>query len=217
MRLAIELNDVIRDYTSAFKTYYKKSVDPYFDIEDDKITSLEYDEVFPFKSTDDYMKFRFIDYPFELNGRAEAMGKMLPYKLTYWLQNGLRDMDEEYVPDVLFVGMNESPLTIQATYFFLSKIQSRVRQVFFPTSYDELWDKCDMLITANPHLIENAPEDKIVIKIEAPYNKEIACKYSFKSLSELIDDKNETVIKILCGEEIEENKTENTETKTDGE
>ena len=212
MRLVIELNDVIRDYTTQFKTYYKKGIDPYFEIEDEKINSLEYEEVFPFKDNDEYIKFRFIDYPFELNGRAEPMEKMLPYKLTYWLQNALRDMDEELVPEVAFAGINEAALTIQATYFFLSKIQTRVREVFFPKTYDELWNKCDMLITANPHLIENAPEGKIVIKIERPYNKDIPCKYTFKSLTDVIDDEKETVIKLICGEELEENNETETDT-----
>ena len=53
------------------------------------------------------------------------------------------------------------------------------------------------MITANPNLIENCPEDKVVIKIERPYNKEVETKYSFSNLFEAIKDENETIIKII--------------------
>jgi hypothetical protein len=36
-----------------------------------------------------------------------------------------------------------------------------------------------------------------------PYNVMAECKYSFKSLNDIINDENETLIKILNGEENE--------------
>ena len=53
--------------------------------------------------------------------------------------------------------MNESELSIQSTYFFLSKIGARVRMMFFPQSADELYDMCDIVITANKEVVEGAP------------------------------------------------------------
>ena len=53
-----------------------------------------------------------------------------------------------------------------------------------------IWDKCDVLITAEPKLLENKPEGKIAIKIEMPYNKECQSDYTYSKLSEFLDDNN---------------------------
>ena len=132
--------------------------------------------------------------------KAEAMDKMLPYKLNDWLQNTLRDVDEDKIPEVMFVSALESGLTIQATYFFLSKIQTRVREVYFPIDSSTIWDRCDLLITANPKLINSVPDGKRVIMIETPYNVECEPDYKFKSLMDVICDEDEIVLKIVNGE-----------------
>jgi hypothetical protein len=84
-------------------------------------------------------------------------------------------------------------LTIQSTYFFLSKIGCRVRECYFPTDSLTIWDKCDILITASPKLIEHKPEDKKVIKIEADYNKELNGDDVYKDVCEFFSDINNTL------------------------
>lgn len=200
MRIAIDINDVLRDYTTQFKNYYIKGIDDTFEIDDKDIKSFDLFEVFPFKDRNEYNKFRYVDYAFEIYGRAESMDKMLPYRLSDWVQRTLRDLDEENVPEVLVVCPFEAGLAIQSTYSFLAKTMTRIREVHFPTDSSKIWDKCDILITANPNLIENAPEGKTVIKIETPYNIPAEAKYSFKSMMDVINDPEETVIKILTGE-----------------
>lgn len=203
MKIAIDINDVLRDFTTQFKNYYIKGIDPSFEIEDKDINSFDLPEVFPFKDKNAYHMFRYIDYAFELYGRAEAMDKMLPYRFNDWTQKTLRNLDKENIPEIMLVSPFEIGKSIQSTYSFLSKISSSVREVYFPIDSYTIWDRCDILITANPNLIENVPEGKIVIKIDTPYNKSVECKYSFKSLMDVITDENETVIKILTGEENE--------------
>ena len=203
MKIAIDINDVLRDFTTQFKNYYIKGIDPSFEIEDKDINSFDLSEVFPFKDKNAYYMFRYIDYAFELYGRAEAMDKMLPYRFNDWTQKTLRNLDKENIPEIMLVSPFEIGKSIQSTYSFLSKISSSVREVYFPIDSYTIWDRCDILITANPNLIENVPEGKTVIKIDAPYNKSVECKYSFKSLMDVITDENETVIKILTGEENE--------------
>lgn len=201
MKIAIDINDVLRDFTTQFKNYYIKGIDPSFEIEDKDINSFDLSEVFPFKDKNAYHMFRYIDYAFELYGRAEAMDKMLPYRFNDWTQKTLRNLDKENIPEIMLVSPFEIGKSIQSTYSFLSKISSSVREVYFPIDSYTIWDRCDILITANPNLIENVPEGKIVIKIDTPYNKSVECKYSFKSMMDVITDENETVIKILTGEE----------------
>ena len=201
MKIAIDINDVLRDFTSQFKNYYIKGIDPSFEIEDDEITSFDFSEIFPFKDRNAYNIFKYVDFAFELYGRAEPMDKMLPYRFNDWTQKTLKDLDKEYIPDIMLVSPFETGKSIQSTYAFLSKISSSVREIYFPVDSSTIWDRCDILITANPNLIENAPEGKTVVKVEMPYNKNVETKYTFKSLMDVINDENETIIKILTGEE----------------
>ncbi|MBP5456687.1 MAG: hypothetical protein J6Y37_09320, partial [Paludibacteraceae bacterium] len=156
IRIAIDINDVVRDYSRQFSECYKKYTGNWNDTPD--VTSFDYMECFDFADNDEYVNFRYVDYAFDLSAKAEAMDKMLPYKLNDWLQNTLRDVDEDKIPEVMFVSALESGLTIQATYFFLSKIQTRVREVYFPIDSSTIWDRCDLLITANPKFINSVPD-----------------------------------------------------------
>ena len=127
---------------------------------------------------------------------------MLPYAFNDWLQNTMRDFDEEDVPEIMLVSPFEANLTIQATLTFLSTFPSRVREIYFPVDSQTVWDRCDILITANPIYLENVPEGKHVIKINKPYNKGYETKYSFDSMLELIKDKDEIIRKIILKEDV---------------
>ena len=41
MKIAIDINDVLRDFTTQFKNYYIKGIDPSFEIEDKDINSFD--------------------------------------------------------------------------------------------------------------------------------------------------------------------------------
>lgn len=197
MTIAIDINDVIRDNMYQFKTIYEKFINPDFDIDLKDITSYNMLEIYPFDGEEDLAKFKYVDYPYELYGRAQCCDKMLPYVLNDWLERTLRDVDEENIPNVMFFSPFEMGLAIQSTYAFLSGNTFRVRELYFPTNSITIYDRADIVITAQPSLIENCPEGKTVIKIEKPYNKDIETKYSFNSLMDVIKDENNTVINIL--------------------
>lgn len=197
MTIAIDLNDVLRDYTGQFKKVYQKHIDNSFEIEDENITSSNLEEIFPFNNEEEYNKFVYIDYPYEIFGRAEAVDQMLPYRFNDWLQNTLRDVDADKIPNVMIVSPMEANLTIQASMAFLAKFPSRVREIYFPIDSSTVWDRCDILITANPLFLNNVPEDKIAIKINMPYNKDIECKYSFDKMMDVIQDKEDTIINLI--------------------
>ena len=40
-------------------------------------------------------------------------------------------------------------------------------------------------------------EGKVAIKIKAPYNEDVECEYTFDSFIELIQDKDETINKLI--------------------
>lgn len=202
MKIAIDINDVLRDYSRQFRIRYNKSVDELFEIEDEDITTLDFYEIFPFENREAYNNFKYVDNAYEIYARAEAVDKMLPYAFNDWLQNTMRDFDEDDVPEIMLVSPFEANLTIQATLTFLSTFPSRVREIYFPVDSQTVWDRCDILITANPIYLENVPEGKHVIKINKPYNKGYETKYSFDSMLELIKDKDEIIRKIILKEDV---------------
>lgn len=197
MRIAIDLNDVLRDYTRQFRLQYQKFIDPYFDIEDNEITTLNFNEVFPFESEDAYKRFKYVDNAFEIFGRAEPMEKMLQYKFNDWLQNNMRDFDDDDIPEIILISPFESGLSISSSLLFLSTFGAKVREILFPIDSKSVWNKCDIIITANPIYLEDVPEGKTVIKINAPYNKDFETEYSFNSMMDLINDQDEIIRKLI--------------------
>jgi hypothetical protein len=48
-----------------------------------------------------------------------------------------------------------------------------------------MWDEIDVLLTSNPALLLEHPDDKTIIKYQTDYNKQIDTKYSITELKEL--------------------------------
>jgi hypothetical protein len=48
-----------------------------------------------------------------------------------------------------------------------------------------MWGSIDVLLTANPNLLLNYPEGKVVIKYETLYNQNIDVEHSITKLKEL--------------------------------
>lgn len=200
-RIAIDLNDVVRDYSGQFINCYQKLIDPKFEMKDEEITSFDFSECFPFKSKSEYNDFKYTDAAFELHARAEMTDARLQGILTDWTDNILTNLDVDEDPEVFFFSPFELGITISATLSFLAAHGVRAREYYFPVNSMSIYDKCDILITANPNLVENCPEGKIVIMIDRPYNKNVETKYLFRNLFEAIKDEDETIIKLIEGKE----------------
>lgn len=189
MKIAIDLNDVLRAYTRNFAKVFKQEYDHTFDSDTIEITTNNLEQVFPFENKTEYNRFVYQDYPFELFGKCDAMTKETPAALTLWV-NKLKDIDTEEVIDIMIVSPMEYGLSIQSSYFFLSKLGCKVREVYFPTDSLTIWDKCDVLVTANPKLLGNKPEGKISIKIVADYNTENDADETFTNVCDFFADLN---------------------------
>lgn len=184
MKLAIDLNDVIRDYSRNFVKYFKKGINHSFNEEDVEFYTNDMRLLLPFSSDEQYKRFTYEDYPFELYGKCPAVDKNLPRDLNEWIEFDLLDEDIE----VMFVSPMECDLTIQSTYSFLAKIGSRIREVYFPIDSSTVWDKCDVLITANPRFFNNKKDGKVIIKVNKDYNVECEADYSYDSLNDIMKD-----------------------------
>lgn len=186
MRIAIDLNDVIRDYSRNFVKYFKKGINHSFNEDNVEFYTNEMQILLPFSNDEQYRRFVYEDYPFELFGKCPTVDRNLPRDLNDWVEFKLPDEDIE----VIFVSPMESDLTIQSSYSFLAKIGSRVREVYFPVDSSTVWDKCDVLITANPLFFNNKKEGKTIIKINKEYNKNYSSNMAYESLLDIINDKD---------------------------
>ncbi len=74
-----------------------------------------------------------------------------------------------------------------ASLFFLSKFGCLIEKVKFysNSTINSMWNEIDVLLTANPDLLLQHPSDKLLIKYETEYNKNINSLYSIKNLKEL--------------------------------
>jgi hypothetical protein len=160
-----------------------------FDVDEIEITSLDYENVFPFPNRQEYEKFVYEDYPYEIFGCADSVSKELPVKFLEWQTRTLTNIDTDEPIEIMFASTMEFQLTLTSTYFFLAK-DYRVREMYMPTDSATIWDKCDVLITANPKLLLNKPDGKTSIKINTTYNTELEADYEYDSMVEFMEDKN---------------------------
>lgn len=191
LTIGIELNHVIRNINRQILRYYAKEFDPSMDWEelDDKTDVFE--KFCKFESKYQKNNFLYIDYPYEIFGCANTSEKKLATKITTWLSEITNIEDEDI--RIVFYSLDEDALTIQSTFFFLSKIGTRVRKVIFPKSIEELWSECDVVITARNEFFEKEiPENKKVILINRDFNADNKEKafLNYDNLSDIINDNN---------------------------
>lgn len=189
IKIGIELNGVIRNVNKQILKYYQKDIDPSIDL--DEID--EKDDVFKyakFDSNKSKNEFIYIDYPYEIFGCAKTIDKDLPVEINNWMVEMTNREDEEFM--VVYYSLNEEYLTIQSSYFFLSKIGTRVREIFFPRDINEIWNRCDVVITANDNVLKAKPSDKKSVKIINTVNKDSDVKgdFEYDSMSSIIKDNN---------------------------
>ena len=197
IKIAIDLNDVIRDYTNQFISSYQRILDPTFEIKKEDVTDFDFSRVFPFSTKDEYNQFKYYDAAFEIHARADVMDEKLHSGMNNWIYNTLKNLDVDEDPEVIFFSPFESNLTIQSTLSFLSAHNARVREYYFPTDSKTIYDRADIVITANPELIQACPEGKTVVKIKAPYNRNIECEYTYNSLMDVIEDPYHKIIDLI--------------------
>lgn len=190
IKLGIELNGVIRNINHQMCKYYAKGIDDNFTYDKLDEDNMNPRDVFRDK-LDTEKKFRefvYIDYPYEIFGCAQAMQRGLSARFTNWLAD-IPNFEKETI-EVSTYSLDEEALTIQSTYFFLSKFASRVRKMIFPESTEEVWDNFDVVITCNPNVIRSMPKDKKFILIERDNNIQFKDQAvaSYKTMRELLDD-----------------------------
>ena len=212
-KIGIEINGVLRDTISKFTELYEKHlVDSHFNESTDKtyeiefsgdtdevielnenvevnnfeykvlspVTSLDLGSHFSFPSKDDLYSFMYEEYTMELFGHAPST-EMLSFNLLNDIYYNLRDTYD------LMIVSDEIGRSKPSSLFFLSKFGCLVEKVFFYSEItkNDMLGEVDILLTANPDLLLNKPDNKIIIKFITDYNKNIKSEYEIYSLSDL--------------------------------
>lgn len=206
MRIGVELNGVLRDTIGKFHQVYEKYLVDGYEFSSDKtykldmsgnteidiqlepfeygiiseVTTLNLLNHFKFQSQQELYDFMYNDYTMEIFGHAGSVEN-----------TGMMDFNELYLDirdkhDILIVS-DEIGKSKPASLFFISKFGCLVETVKFYSeiTINSMWDSVDVLLTANPNLLLSCPHDKIVIKFNTDYNKDIKVKYDISSIKQL--------------------------------
>ena len=188
MKICFTLDDVIRAKTIKIGETYKKYINPDINLDGLDLSTNDYCKIFGFKNEDEYEKFLYEDYAFDIFAHANVTKKSIDKEMILWHLN-LQDYDcgDEKI-ELMIANPFEFNTSIGFTCFFLSKIATRIREFYFPADSLSIWDKCDVLVTADPRLINAKPEGKKCIKIEMPYNKDCEADITYSNLSEAFNN-----------------------------
>ena len=110
IKVAIELNGVVRNINKQILKYYVKDFDQSIDLDEVDEKDDPY-KVVKFNSLKARNEFLYIDYPYEIFGCAKAMEKDLPRDLNNWLAELTNFEDEEI--EISFFSLHEEAITIQ--------------------------------------------------------------------------------------------------------
>ena len=197
MKIGIDI-DTIRDVNSQAVKYYKRDINPQFVMKDGVFPKdINIDKDLDFKTKKEKIDFFNVDYSYEIYGMASLFSRNLSVNLNKWIN----DIRGEYISfseekkslfsklfkkkkkcnfdveriDVSLFGIMASEPIIGFTYFFLSKIASRCREVFFPIDSDDVFKRCNVVVTSDPKMIRKSGDDTFLIVIKRKYNERL-CK-----------------------------------------
>jgi hypothetical protein len=212
-RIGIEINGVLRDTISKFTQLYEKHMideDEYdgktFDVDISgnteelaskeefeykilsDVTSLNLMDHFRFNDENELYSFMYEDFAMQIFGHAGStetftFNQLNNLYLKYREENELLIVSDE-------IGKSKP-----ASLFFLSKFGCLLEKIKFysNSTINSMWGEVDILLTSNPSLILEKPKDKIVVKYNTTYNKNISCDYEINSFEEF----DETLQKII--------------------
>lgn len=188
MRIGIELNGVLRDTLKKIQQEYEKWYieNPFKEKTEfeykvlSDVTTLNIRDHLSFVDNDELYDFLYKEHTMEIFGHSGSVEN-----------SSMMDLNDLYLDlrdnhDIIVVS-DEIGKSKPASLFFISKFGCLVETVKFysESTINSLWDSIDVLLTANPKLLLNYPENKILIKYNTVYNSDIKTKYSIYNLKEL--------------------------------
>jgi hypothetical protein len=153
------------------------------------VTSLNLTEHFKFQNEEEYYSFLYEEHPMEIFGHSPST-EMTTFNDLNNIYFNLRNEHD------LMIVSDEIGKSKPASLFFLSKFGCEIEKIKFysNSTINSMWNEIDVLLTSNPILLLNHPSDKISIKFETDYNKNINTPHSIKTLKEFEDKLKELKI-----------------------
>jgi len=204
MRIGIEINGVLRDTIGKFTQLYEKHMieekdddSKTFDVDISgnteelvsseefeykilsDVTSLNLMDHFRFNDENELYSFMYEDFAMQIFGHAGSTETF-----TF---NDLNDVYLKYRDNnELLIVSDEMGRSKPASLFFLSKFGCQLEKIKFYSNVtiNSMWNEIDVLLTSNPNLLLEKPKDKIVVRYNTNYNKNVDCEYEISTLKE---------------------------------
>lgn len=213
MKIAIDINGVIRDvFTKASQIYEKFYIEDKLDTinsefdtkteewvekEDEKsfeyslnlpVTNLNLINHFKFPNKEELYDFFYVDFPMQIFGHSSSLTNTTFNELNDFY---LKFRDENEIALI----SDEMGKSKPATLFFLSKYGTLLETIKFYSNItmNKVMNEFDIILTANPNIITLFSESKKVIKFNTTYNNEIESKYQIDKLSEFEEILNKII------------------------
>jgi len=208
MKIAFDLNGIIRDvFKKAEQVYtkfyledesesenvkeYDSENEEWTDVENIDsfeyglnlpVTSMDLINHFKFKSSDDLYNFFYIDFPMNIFGHSPSVSGNT-FNILNDLYVDYRDENE------ITIISDEIGKSKPATLFFLSKYGCLIENIKFysKVTLEHTFEYFDIIITSNPDILSLEKDNKILIKYETTYNKNLESDYTIKCITELDD------------------------------
>lgn len=188
MKFAFDTDEVLRDFLGKVEAVYEK-----FFIEDyvyeDGEDNFDYKITKPFSSTTlsnhfsfpnetEFINFMYYDFPMNICGHAPSISATTFNIVTEIQKNTIKKRDK------LSVICKAIGKQRPASLFFLSKYGLEVDDIHFynKKTLKKMWSKFDVIVTANPDLLEIKPKNKKSIKVRTPYNENSPSDYTIDSI-----------------------------------
>lgn len=188
MKIAIEINGVLRDTVKKIEQVYEKFyveniLNEKRDFEYEilsPITSLRLQDHLKFRDNDELYDFLYTEHCMEIFGHASST----EYSTFIDLNDFYVDMRDNH--DITLIS-DEIGKSKPATLFFLSKFGCQIEKIVFYNKFtlQTVWNEIDLLLTANPDLLLNHPTDKKIIKYNTNYNTNITDLPNIDNIKEL--------------------------------
>lgn len=206
MKIAIDLNGVVRDVFSKSAQVYEKfyldelseSSSSHYNEEtkewvkedenedsfnyelDLPVTSLNLIDHFKFDKSEDLYNFFYVDFPMEIFGHSPSMQNNT-FNILNDIYVDFRDFNE------ITIISDEIGKSKPATLFFLSKYGCLIENIKFysKVTLSDTFDSFDVIITSNPDLLSLKNDNKTIIKVITTYNSEFDGDYNISNIEEL--------------------------------
>jgi hypothetical protein len=146
------------------------------------VTSLNLMDHFSFNDENELYSFMYEDFAMQIFGHAGST-ETFTFNDLNEIYHNYRNTNE------LLIVSDEMGKSKPASLFFLSKFGCLLEKIKFYSNFtiNSMWDEIDVLLTANPQLILEKPKDKIVVKYNTTYNKNVEADYEIEKLKEFDD------------------------------